>query len=89
MPTSRSRRLPRTLGVSGRATREALIASERDPLLLADLARGRLKNKIDQLTEALDGRFNDHHAYATQMHLDHSIRSTNGSSASATASIPP
>ncbi len=61
----------RTLGVSGRAMREALIAGERDPLLLADLARGRLKNKTAQLAEALDGRFNDHHAYAAQMHLDH------------------
>lgn len=61
----------RTLGVSGRAMLQALIAGERDPLLLADLARGRLKNKTAQLTEALDGRFNDHHAYATQMHLDH------------------
>lgn len=50
---------------------EALIAGERDPLLLADLARGRLKNKTAQLAEALDGRFNDHHAYAAQIHLDH------------------
>lgn len=50
---------------------EALIAGERDPLLLADLARGRLKNKTAQLSEAFEGRFNDHHAYAAQMHLDH------------------
>lgn len=61
----------RTLGVSGRAMIEALIAGGHDPLLLADLARGRLKNKTAQLAEALDGRFNDHHAYAAQMHLDH------------------
>jgi hypothetical protein len=42
-----------------------------DPLLLTDLARGRLENKTAQLAEALDGRFNDHHAYAAQMHLGH------------------
>ncbi|BAS18542.1 transposase IS116/IS110/IS902 family protein (plasmid) [Arthrobacter sp. Hiyo8] len=61
----------RTLGVSGRAMLEALIAGERDPAALADLARGRLKNKAGQLTLALDGRFNDHHSFAVKMHLDH------------------
>lgn len=61
----------RTLGVSGRAMLEALVAGERDPATLADLARGRLKNKSRQLTLARNGRFNDHHAYAVKMHLDH------------------
>jgi transposase len=49
----------------------ALIAGERDPAVLADLARGRLKNKTGQLILALDGRFTDHHSYALKMHLDH------------------
>ena len=61
----------RTLGVSGRAMIEALIAGEQDPEALAALARGRLKNKNDQLVRALDGRFNDHHAFTARMHLDH------------------
>ena len=46
----------RTLGVSGRAMIEALIAGEQDPEALAALARGRLKNKNDQLVRALDDR---------------------------------
>ena len=50
---------------------EALIAGQRDPGILASLARGRLKNKSEQLVEALTGRFNTHHAFAAHMHLDH------------------
>lgn len=49
-------------GVSARAMIEALIAGQRDPQTLAGLARRRLKSKIPQLIEALDGRFSDHHA---------------------------
>ena len=40
---------------------EALIAGERDPRRLADLARGRMKAKRSDLITALDGRFDDHH----------------------------
>jgi transposase len=58
------------LGVSGRAMLDALIAGDRDPVALADLAKRRLRNKIPELTEALNGRFNDHHAFLTQVHLD-------------------
>jgi transposase len=55
-------------GVSGRAIMAALIAGERDPAVLAELARGRLRAKTDVLTEALTGRFTDHHAFLlTQM----------------------
>ncbi|MGI5149898.1 IS110 family transposase [Plantactinospora sp. CA-294935] len=49
-------------GVSGRAILTALIAGERDPQVLAELARGRLRAKITQLREALTGHFADHHA---------------------------
>lgn len=49
------------LGVSGRAMLRALIAGQRDPQQLAELARGRLRNKIPQLTAALAGRFTQHH----------------------------
>ena len=41
---------------------EALIAGERDPLVLAGLARGRMRARHDALVAALDGRFEDHHA---------------------------
>jgi transposase len=58
------------LGVSGRAMLDALIAGDRDPAALADLAKRRLRNKIPELTEALNGRFNEHHAFLVQVHLD-------------------
>jgi len=57
-------------GVSGRAMLEALIAGERDSAALADLARRRPRSKIPALTEALNGRFTDHHAFLAKMHLD-------------------
>ena len=49
---------------------EALIAGERDPRRLADLARGRLTTKHAALVAALDGRFDAHHAELTRMLLD-------------------
>lgn len=57
-------------GVSGRAMLEAMIAGERDPQLLANLARRRLRSKIPALTEALTGRFSEHHAFLARVHLD-------------------
>jgi len=49
---------------------EALIAGERDPRVLAGLARGRLKSKHSELVEALTGRFDDHHGELARMLLD-------------------
>jgi transposase len=40
---------------------EAMIAGQRDPHKLADLARGKMKAKRAALVEALTGRFDDHH----------------------------
>lgn len=60
-----------TLSVSGRAMIEALIAGERDPVVLADLARKRMRARIPELRQALIGRFNDHHALMLRLHLDH------------------
>jgi transposase len=55
-------------GVSGRAMIAALIAGERDPAALAALARGSMRSKTARLTEALTGRFTEHHAFLlTQM----------------------
>jgi transposase len=50
-------------GVSGRAMLEALVAGERDPKVLAQLARTRMRAKLGQLTEAFTGHFTDHHAF--------------------------
>jgi transposase len=48
--------------VSARAMLAAMIDGERDPAVLADLARTRMRRKIPELTEALTGHFNDNHA---------------------------
>jgi transposase len=58
------------MGVSGRAMLAALIAGERDPERLADLALGRLRSKTAALTDALTGRFSEHHAFLCQLLLD-------------------
>jgi len=58
------------MGVSGRAMIDALIAGERDPQVLAELARGRMRVKRAALVEALTGRFDDHHAELASMLLD-------------------
>jgi transposase len=57
-------------GVSGRAMIEALIAGERDPHVLAELAKGRMRSKRPALVQALTGAFDDHHAELAQMILD-------------------
>ncbi len=45
----------------------ALIAGQRDPQVLAGLARGRMKAKHAALAEALAGRFEDHHGELAQL----------------------
>ena len=47
---------------SGREMIDALIAGQRDPAVLAEMAKGRMRSKIPQLQDALAGRFNEHHA---------------------------
>jgi transposase len=49
---------------------EALIAGERDPRVLADLAKGSIGHKTDALAEALTGNFTSHHAFLAQATLD-------------------
>src|SRR4029077_15555990 len=49
---------------------KAMIAGQRDPRMLAALARGRMKAKHDDLVEALDGMFDDHHGELARMLLD-------------------
>jgi transposase len=50
-------------GVSGRDMMAALLAGERDPKVLAQMARGRMRGKLPDLEEAFTGRFSDHHAF--------------------------
>jgi transposase len=50
-------------GVSGRAMLAALVAGERDPKVLAQLARTRLRAKLSLLVEAFTGFFTDQHAF--------------------------
>ena len=57
-------------GVSGRRMLGALVAGERDPVVLASLGDGRLKASKAELAEALTGRFTTHHAFLVQLHLD-------------------
>jgi transposase len=58
------------LGVSGRQMLEALIAGERDPAVLAEMAKGKLRIKRAALIEAMTGRFDNHHAELARLLLD-------------------
>jgi transposase len=58
------------VGVSGRAMLEALVTGQRDPTALAELAKRRMRSKIPELTEALNGQFGEHHAFLVRTHLD-------------------
>jgi transposase len=57
-------------GVSGRAMLAALIAGERDPKRLAQLARARMRAKLSLLAEAFTGFFSDHHGFLLTRMLD-------------------
>jgi transposase len=59
------------LGVSGRAMLEALVSGTTDPTVLAELAKGTLRRKIPALREALQGRFDRHHALWIGAILNH------------------
>lgn len=57
------------LGVSSRRILEAILDGERDPHVLADLAKGRLRSKTAKLVDALQGRFTEHHVFMTRQFL--------------------
>ena len=50
------------LGASSRMMLKALVAGERDPEVLAEMAQRRLRSKIPELRLAMRGRFKEHHA---------------------------
>jgi transposase len=60
----------KVLTKSGREMIDALILGQRDPAVLAEMARGRMRSKIPELTDALDGRFNAHHAMLCSIMLE-------------------
>lgn len=59
------------MGVSGRRMMAALMAGETDPAVMADLAKGRLRNKIPELEKALTGVVRPHHRFMLAQHLAH------------------
>lgn len=58
------------LGVSGRQMLEAIIAGHENAAQLAQMARGKLKSKILQLEQALEGRVREHHRFLLAEYLD-------------------
>jgi transposase len=58
-------------GVSGREMLAAMIAGQRSPKVLAQMARGTMRSKTAVLEEALTGHFEDHHGFLLQAMLDH------------------
>ena len=58
------------LGVSGRQMLAALIDGERDPAVLAEMAKARMRLKIPHLVQALTGNFGEHHAFLCRLHLE-------------------
>jgi transposase len=59
------------LGVSGRLMLEALGTGEEDPDVLAEMARGRLREKLEALRQALEGRVKPHHRVLIRSILQH------------------
>jgi transposase len=59
------------LGKSGRDMLEALVAGTSDPALLAELARGKLREKTPELQRALAGRFGEHQRFLVAQQLAH------------------
>lgn len=59
------------MGVSGRAMLEALVAGKEEPAAMAELAKGRLRNKMEALEKALTGVVRPHHRFMLAQHLAH------------------
>jgi transposase len=60
-----------SMGMSGRAILAQLLEGQTDPALLADLAQGQLRKKLDRLEPALKGTVRDHHRFMFAQHLSH------------------
>jgi transposase len=56
---------------SSREMIEAMIDGERDPAVLAEMAKGKMRSKTERLIEALEGNFTSHHAFMCRQIIDH------------------
>ncbi|MGH9207928.1 MAG: IS110 family transposase [Acidimicrobiales bacterium] len=56
---------------SSREMIEAMIDGERDPAVLAEMAKGKMRSKTERLEEALEGNFTSHHAFMCRQIIDH------------------
>ena len=56
-------------GVSGTAMLKALVEGEMTPEAMAELAKGRLRTKLEPLVKALQGRLTEHHRFLLRLHL--------------------
>src|SRR5512133_978526 len=56
-------------GVSGRAILQALLEGQEDPQVLAELARGRMRGKREELAQAVQGTLREHHRFLLTSHL--------------------
>jgi transposase len=59
------------MGVSARAMLAEIVAGQTDAEHMADLARGRMRNKIPELEKALTGLVQPHHRFVLAQQLDH------------------
>lgn len=59
------------LGVSGRLMIQAILDGQHDPAQMAELAKGRLRKKRDELGAALEGHVTDHHRFMLRTLWDH------------------
>jgi transposase len=59
------------MGVSARAMLAEIVAGQTDAELMADLARGRMRNKIPELEKALTGIVQPHHRFVLAQQLEH------------------
>ena len=81
--------------VSAQDMIKAMIAGQRDPQVLAGLARARMKARHDDLVAALDGMFDEHHGELAQLLLDQiaflsdRIEALAARAAQLTAAMPP
>ncbi len=59
------------MGVSARQMLARMIGGETDPSVLADLAQGKLRDKLPQLEQALKGQFGAHQRFLLAQQLEH------------------
>lgn len=59
------------MGASSREMLSQILAGQEDPIILAQLARGRMRSKIAELEQALTGRVQAQHQTVMGLHLEH------------------